>query len=593
LNWDEKYAAWVESMDIQAGDGTWYETFTLTTPWGKTLPAPKLECAELAIFLRITFAAWYNLPFYLTAVDGQGTRVYFGHFGARTLNARYKNTPKFGYAYKDYSDWSAEKIAAQGWPKDEKLRTLGLYGGGDEMDFVFEGAKAGGYFDEIHLNKRAGHFLRLTLAYFGSMHLAGSRNTFNIKPEALREGDVLVHRWQRQGIGHTLVVKQVDELDAGQLEAQVVSGSMPRRQPKLESPTSTKSRFTDEHGGGHGETSDGEAYAALGGGLKRFRVTKNVGGNWMNTWMAADEASWISDTDIAALSERPTTFDRILGEASPEMKRDALLEMIDDARNHLRQYPASCSARIKREDAFAKLYPLMAAEFSLSEAEVDAAYRIFEDYVFAKLEYTESKTCCWNSTTAAMFQIVMDYNLSLQETQCSEPEVFKCSGGGYEVFAAYAEATDRGHLWKAWSEDESCPQRDVQDDTIVESTSTEWCDIADGAPPSTGGCSDDGYEDNDSLSTAASLGSGSHADLAVCSGDDDYYAVNLSAGASVSISFDHSEGDLDLAIYLNGNQVDSSASVADSETVKVQAAGSYVVRVFGYQGAAGAYSLSF
>lgn len=61
LNWDEKFAAWIQSMERQAGNDTYYETFTLTTPWGKTLPAPKLECAELAIFLRVTFAAWYFL----------------------------------------------------------------------------------------------------------------------------------------------------------------------------------------------------------------------------------------------------------------------------------------------------------------------------------------------------------------------------------------------------------------------------------------------------------------------------------------------------------------------------------------------------
>src|SRR5262245_11948879 len=92
LSWDEKFARWIESMPRQASD-SYFETFTLTTPWGKSLPAPKLECAELAIFLRVTFAAWYELPFFLTAIDGAGTRVYFGHFGARTKWSRYKSTP--------------------------------------------------------------------------------------------------------------------------------------------------------------------------------------------------------------------------------------------------------------------------------------------------------------------------------------------------------------------------------------------------------------------------------------------------------------------------------------------------------------------
>ncbi len=508
LTWDEKYAAWMASMERTDGHDTYFETFTLTTPWDKEVPAPKLECAEMAIFLRVTFAAWYELPFYMTAVDGEGTRVYFGHFGARTVSKRYKNTPKFAQYYADYSSWSAAKLQSEGWPRDEKLRGRGLYGGGDDMPFIEEGAKAGAYFDEIHLNKRVGHFLRLLLGYFGSAHLAGSRNTYNLAPEAVREGDVLVERWQRRGIGHTLVVKSVEALPDGGLEAQLVSGSMPRRQPKWESGVASKNYFTDDRTGGEGSNSSGEEYVKLGGGLKRFRVTKNINGYWTNTWMAVDEASWISDTDFTALAARPGRFETLLGEVTPEQKRGALLEVIEDARNHLRQYPASCSARIKREDAFEKLYSLMASEFDTDEAATDAEYRLFEDYVFQRLEYQESKTCCWNSSTAAMHQIAVEYNQSLQEeaaTQmmCVEPVVFKASNGGYQVFADYAAATDRGHLWKPWSADETCPQAETTDDVVVAHQGASWCDLeADpGAPV---GCAPDAYEDNDDRASATS-----------------------------------------------------------------------------------------
>ena len=31
--------------------------------------------------------------------------------------------------------------------------------------------------------------------------------------------------------------------------------------------------------------------------LKRFRVAKVRNGKWFNTWMNADEASWVNDTD--------------------------------------------------------------------------------------------------------------------------------------------------------------------------------------------------------------------------------------------------------------------------------------------------------
>lgn len=68
-------------------------------------------------------------------------------------------------------------------------------------------AHFGADLDEVHLNKRAGYFTVLALDYLGSMNLADSANTYNIVPDTLRAGDVLVERWQRSGIGHTLVVQ--------------------------------------------------------------------------------------------------------------------------------------------------------------------------------------------------------------------------------------------------------------------------------------------------------------------------------------------------------------------------------------------------
>jgi hypothetical protein len=591
LNWDEKYGRWIDAMERAAGNNTYYETYTFTTPWGKTLPAPKLECAEMAIFMRATFAAWYELPFYMTAVDGDGTRVYFGHFGARTKTSRYKNTPKYGHWYQDHSDMSAEQALAN-WPKDEKLRAKGLYGGGDDMDWLFPGAKAGAYFDEIHLNKRVGHFTTLLLAYFGSMHLAGSRNTFNLKPESLREGDVLVKRWQKRGIGHTLIVKEVENLPDGQLEANLVSGSMPRRQPKWEDGVASKNYFTNPHTGGEGSNGDGDEYAKLGGGIKRFRVTKNIGGYWTNTWMGDDESSWINSTDYEKISERPARFETLLGEVSPEQKRDALLAMIEDQRNHLRLYPASCAARERREASFKELYELLADEFGMDRTAADANYRTFEDYVFAELEYEESKTCCWNSSNNAMYQIAMDYNQSLQENACTEPVVFRATDGGYEVFKQYADATGRGHLWKPWSEDEHCEQRDAVNDVIKPSDSPGYCELGEPSQPSDGSCADDAYEANDSASSATPLQS-TLEDAMVCSGNDDFFGFSVPTGgsATVRIDFSHAEGDLDMELQQGGQVLDSSTSTDDFESITV-GGGSYSLRVYGYSDAEARYSVS-
>jgi hypothetical protein len=594
LTWNQKYQRWVESMTRTAGYNTYFETFTLTTPWnGKTLPAPKLECAELAIFLRVTFAAWYTLPFYMTSVDSEGTRVYFGHFGAWTKHHKYKSTPNYAYFYNDHSDMAPEQYSAN-WPRDENLRTRGLYGGGDEMEFLEPGALAGTYFDEIHLNKRAGHFLRLILAYFGSMHLASTRNLYNLKPESVLEGDVVVKRYKRKGIGHTLVVKRVDPLEGGQLEAEVASGSMPRRQPNWESPTASKSYFTARAAGGEGENYQGDEYAKLGGGLKRWRVTKNINGYWTNTWMAADESSWVTDTDTAAIAARTARFEVILGEASPDQMRNAVLDMIEGKRNHLREYPASCSARTGREEAFEKLYEVMESHFAMSRTQVDAQYRILEDYVFAELVYEQSKTCCWNSSTTAMHQIALEYNQSLQETACSNTVVPFMNDNGYGIFQQYAEQTERGHLWKPWSADESCPQSDVASDTLKENEIIPWCDTsaAGGGGGGPVGCQDDSFEENDSSSQPHQLSGGDHAGLMVCAGDDDYYELAVSGGLTVSIAFSHSEGDLDMELFDGSSSIDSSTSIADSETVTAPSGGTYTVRVYGYNGAEAAYSMA-
>jgi hypothetical protein len=83
LTWDQRYAAWIDSLEWIPSVDNYSTTVRITTPWGKTLPSPSLECAEMALFLRITFAAWYELPLQFEAVSN-GVRVYFGHYGVRT-----------------------------------------------------------------------------------------------------------------------------------------------------------------------------------------------------------------------------------------------------------------------------------------------------------------------------------------------------------------------------------------------------------------------------------------------------------------------------------------------------------------------------
>ncbi len=449
--------------------------------------SPSLECAELSIFLRVSFAAWYELPFFLEAIDSNGQRIFLGHNGVRTASGRHASTPEYAIQYADHSGLALDEIE-RAWPRDEVLRRGLLAGGVDEQPMLGEGATFGTYADEIHLNKRAGHFLLLTLNYIGSANLADTANTYNIVPEAVRPGDSLLERWQRVGIGHTLVVKDVSALGEGNLDVALVSGSMPRRQGIWESGVRSKQYFTDERTGGEGDNSDGERYAALGGGLKRWRVTKNIDGYWTNTWMQADEAHWINSTDLARIAGRPARFEQLLGQISPEDARDGLLSSIEDARRHLRNYPASCAARERRERSFAELYDLMEREFGASRAEVDRQYRSEEDFIFAELEYSASRTCCWNSSTGAMYQIAVDLASAERaaveaEGVCRAPSVFMSHADGYDRWARFAAESGREAEWPAWSEDESCPQRDVESDREAAHAGTAYCEWQGSAPP--------------------------------------------------------------------------------------------------------------
>jgi hypothetical protein len=551
LTWDEKYQAWIDSLDV--ADSETYgstDTFMLTTPWGKEIPAPALECAEAAIFLRITFAAWYKLPFFLEAADADG-RLYFGHFGMRRDNGKYGNMPNFRDRYPDYSERAAAVRDGGEWPSDTSLRRKKIPGSfDDEQPMVGPDAHAGAYFDEVFLNKRVGHFLIITLAYFGSINLADSANTFNLKPEALRPGDVLVERWQQTGIGHTLVVMRAEEMGTTevdgetvpQLEAEVASGSMPRRQPVWESPGASKRYFQLNATGGEGK-------AEYGGGLKRWRTAKNVGGRWTNVVPADYAGAWVNSSDLDAVAARLDRFGEILVELSPEQKRDVLLDIVESKRQHLRQFPASCAARIAREKAFDDLYDLMAADFDMSPEEVDAQFRTFEDYVFAELEYERSKTCCWNRSTNAMYDIIMDYNTSRQQDseQCLAPVVFMNrddGADGYQLFRDHAAALGRADEWVGWSADESCPWQDVAEDTPVEAEHLDFCSL-----PEDGGSGEE--PGSETTQITADFGS---ADIP----DNDGEGVTLTttveadaeiAGAVVNVDISHTwRGDLEIEL---------------------------------------------
>lgn len=605
LTWNQKYQLWIDGLGRVDAHASYYETFEITTPTGKVLPSPSLECAEMGYFLRSLFASWYGLPFYVAAVDGNGSGIYLGHFGFVTRDGkRYGNTPKFS-KYADYSGWDAGKIEELGWPSDPTLRGREIYGSAsDAQPFLGEDAHFGAYLDELLLNKRTGYFLLILLPYFGSVNLADDGNTYHVKPEAVAHGDVLLERWQRTGIGHTLVVKEVQWIDGGNAVVELASGSMPRRQAKWESSTGSKMYFTSRYTGGEGTNSDGHAYVDLGGGLKRFLAPEVIGGRWYNNVSPDKLDEFIPTSDKDARAARPGQFETLLATVSDEELLEELLIVVEDKRAHLRNHPASCSARIAREDAFDKVYEV-GERLGMSRTEIDAEYRTLEDYVFAELVYDESKTCCWNSTTHAMYEIIMDYNLDLTDTgddTCEAPVVFKAEDGGYELFAEHAATLGRADEWVAWSEDESCPQAGVSNDTEELHAWTDFCDIDDhlvGDPGDDPGDEPggDAFEPNDSIAEAvAAAVDGAIGGLTIhSSSDEDFFRVEPADGqlVSVVIAFQHGEGDLDLEILdAAGEHVSTSQGTSDEESITVTGPGPFFARVYGYSGATAAYQLA-
>jgi hypothetical protein len=595
LDWEQKFDAWIASFQTEARHGGSGQTFILTTPYGeRRFHAPTLECAEVALMLRATFASWYHLPFFVQGWDaGSRQTMYAGHFGfVNASGQRVGNFPLFRTAYTDHQPtWRP----GSRWPTDSRLRSFRL-GTDDTIGFLSTGTTevgAGAYFDELFLNKRVGYFMRLLLLYFGSANLADGANLFHVRPEQIAPGDVLLHRWQRRGIGHVMPVFRVSRHSENALEVTIASGSMPRREPVWEDPNTARSRFTTDYAGGPGVAADGNAYASLGGGIRRWRTAVLSSGRWRNEVPVRDREAFIADTDLAAIAARPARFEQILRALSATERRDTALAQIEAAREHLRNYPASCSARVRREDAFQQLYAVL-AEQGMDRAAVDATYRQLEDYVLSALVYAESRTCCWNSTTRAMFEIVMSYAEAEQAQaeragMCVAPTVFRAHTDGYERWRAHAVSIGRGSDWRAWREDETCAQRAVPQDAVdVSRAPTGWCDLSSEPTVPTGaGCDAVG---GSTQATATVLALGTTRMARVCENESDWFRVDAMGTATVTVSFTHSAGDLDVeAVAADGRVLSSSTSVQNVETV--QASGTFFVRVFGYRGVANGYTI--
>ena len=217
------------------------------------------------------------------------------------------------------------------------------------------------------------------------------------------------------------------------------------------------------------------------GQTRRWRTAVWKGGKWLNQVAATDAPDAIENHDLDAISARPDRFDEILVSGSPEEQLATIQQRIGLAREHLRKYPASCSARASREAAFTELRDL-APRIGKTADQVEAENRLLEDYVYADLTYAASKTCCWNSTNDKMAQIVLDYATKEQARadvqRVCKLTVFKNGAGGkpnYDLFKQHAAGLGRAADWKEWTEDERCEQRAVAEDALTTAAKANQC----------------------------------------------------------------------------------------------------------------------
>jgi hypothetical protein len=98
---------------------------------------------------------------------------------------------------------------------------------------------------------------------------------------------------------------------------------------------------------------------------------------------------------------------------------------------------------------------------------------------------------------------------------------------------------------------------------------------------------------NTTRATAAEISAGRYVGLN-CSGEN-WFRVNVEGSLEVEIIFRHSDGDLDLYLLnADGLELDRSEGTSDNETISKRGLpqGEYYIKVFGYNGARGAYTMT-
>ena len=453
--YDELYAEWLAGILHDSGG----QDVRYTLADGTVVPAPSLECADTALFLRFLFASEYGLPMFVRGWNNGGWN-YWGHFG--WLDSR-------GARIVNYANHPINAERGSYAPLQNRNRYLPE----NLQSYPFEGATIGQYLDAVLTNKRFGFFVQdlWTMIYSGS--IVDDYNTFYVRPEVIHGGDLQMHRYDSTGgIGHTITIQDVERSPSGErlVRVDIIQSYMPTH-PWIVNGYSELTSYTPD--------------PATHGGLRRWRRPTLQDGRW---YMVTDES-------VAAVgSEVPNNPQRFaeLFNLNPQDEVNTMLETIDLQRRALFVNPNSCRRREQRETAFGTLYELYLGTPELYQSlgftsqptaeelrvAVDRQYRMVDDYIWAPLTYESSWVCHWNPSDTAvnndMYRATVAYNReALAASGCEALRVFRAedvsSADGTDGFDDLATwARDHGYQWAAYRNDENGNLTGVVDDVLAD-----------------------------------------------------------------------------------------------------------------------------
>ena len=116
-----------------------------------------------------------------------------------------------------------------------------------------------------------------------------------------------------------LVMEQEDSV-GGRMTVEVASGSYVAAPAEMGERSLKQIPIYSQECGGAGISDDGYAYAALGGGIKRWRHPKAIGGQYYNVVSDKDRDVFIESSNHVAIAERVTIYEEILGELPPSKR---------------------------------------------------------------------------------------------------------------------------------------------------------------------------------------------------------------------------------------------------------------------------------